>query len=274
MARAEAREAQLVNWQMPIGGTFDDAKTANKPLVFFFVEKDDEATRDMIRGPKISPLSKEKANFILVVKPAPVELPAEEAKPAGPTITSGGKAEKKSDDAKDEAKEEAKTLVQSPIPMSKLLSADFWEAYGVKDANTVVVTDWFGNEKNRFGRAPSESSLIKTIESVPAAVEADAKALAGDLEKLEKFMTGDNEAKPVKQALKIFKRGLVGHDSMAKVQEHYGKLLESGKAKMATLEAANDVKGLRSLRSAFRDTEIEGEVSDAVSRVQASVSAK
>lgn len=260
---------------MPFGETFEDAKSANKPMVFLFVEKDDEATRDLIRGPKVSPLSKEKANFILVVKPAPVEAPAaEEKKPSGPTITSGGKAEKKVEG--DSGKTTSKAPAKSPIPASKLVTADFWAAYGVTQANTVVVTDWFGNEKNRFGRIPSESTLIKTIEGVTAAVEADAKALASDLEKLEKFMAAtDGEGKAVKQALKIFKRGLVGHEAIAKTQEHYGKLLESGKAKMATLEAANDTAGLRGLKSAFKDTEIEGDVTDALSRVQqATVSAK
>jgi hypothetical protein len=258
---------------MATGDTFEDAKSANKPMVFLFVEKDDEATRDLIRGPKVSPLSKEKANFILVVKPAPVEAPVVEKKAAGPSITSGGKSEKKADDGA--VKESVKEAAKSPVPESKLLSADFWVAYGVTAANTVVVTDWYGNEKNRFGRIPTESTLIKTVEGIAAAVEADAKALASDLEKLEKFVAGaDGEAKGIKQALKMFKRGLVGHEAIAKTQEIYGKLIESGKSKLATLEAANDTSGLRSLRSAYKGTEIEGDVSEAISRVQATVSSK
>jgi len=259
----------MVNWQMPLGGVFEDAKSANKPIVLFFVEKDDEATRDAIRGPKLSPLSKEKANFILVLKPIPVEMPAAESKPKGPTITSGGKAEKKAEGEAEKAAEEVSEPVKSPVPVNRLNAGELWAAFGVTAANTVVVTDWYGNEKGRYARVPTESALVKAVENVPALVEADSKALAGDVEKLEKFVAGNEEPKAVKQALKIFKRGLVGHEAIAKTEGHYAKLIESGKAKMQTLEAAGDTNGLRALKGAYRETEIEGEVTKAISRVQA-----
>lgn len=235
----------------------------------FFVEKDDEATRDVIKGPKLSPLSKEKANFVLVVRPVPVELPAAEAKPRGPTITSGGKSEKKEDASADGA--DATQPVTSPIPVSKL-SLELWAAYGVTSANTVVLTDWFGNEKGRYSRIPGESALIKAIDGVAAQVASDAKSLDSDLQKLEKFVAANDDPKAIKQAMKIFKRGLIGHDAVAKTETHYGKLLENGRVKIKSAEDAGDLAGVRALRMVYRDTEIEGEVNAAIARVQASVS--
>jgi hypothetical protein len=260
-----------VSWQSADGSTFEDAKSSNKPIVLFFVDKDDEATRDAIRGPKVSPLSKEKANFVLVVKPTPVELPeaTSETKVSGPTITSGGKAEKKSESSNDKPTADVAEVVKSPVPVSKLSAADLWASFEVSAANTVVLVDWLGNEKSRYARVPTESTLIRAIEGVAASVEADAKSLASDFEKLEKYTSGNDDGKSIKQAMKIFKRGLVGHDVIAKTEVHYTKLIENGKSKMAALEAAKDATGLRALKGAYRDTEIENHVSDALTRVQA-----
>lgn len=253
----------MVQWQSSTSDVWEDAKSNSKPIVLFFVEKDDEATRDGIRGPKVSPLSKEKANFVLVVRPAKIEEAAPE-KVKGPAITGKkGDGEAKVEDA------DTATSSKQIVPVSKLLAVDLWKAYGVTAANSVVVADWFGNEKAKFVRVPSENNLIKTIDGVTPAVERDAKALASDLEKLEQYVSKNEDPKAVKQAVKIFKRGLAGHDSIAKTEEHYKKLMENGRAKIRELETAGDAVALRALRGTYRETDLEDEVGKAVTRVVA-----
>lgn len=254
----------MVQWQSSTSDVWEDAKSNSKPVVLFFVEKDDEATRDGIRGPKVSPLSKEKANFVLVVRPLKIEAAAPE-KAKGPAITGkkGDGAAKAADDA------EIATPSKQIVPLSPLLAADLWKAYGITTANSVVVADWFGNEKAKFARVPSENSLIKTIDGVTPAVERDAKALASDLEKLEQYVSKNEDPKAVKQAVKIFKRGLAGHESIAKTEEHYKKLMENGRTKIRELETAGDAVALRALRGTYRETDLEDEVGKAVTRVVA-----
>ncbi len=232
----------------------------------FFVEKDDEATRDAIRGHKVSQMSKEKAIFVLVVKPIEVEPPTTERR--GPTITSGGGKKADEGDKAAETAEPSGTPF-SAVPQSRFLAGDLWKAYDVKTAGTVIAADWFGNSKQTWSRAPRESEVIRTVETIPALVERDAKVLASDLQRLEGYVEKNDHSRAVSQAVKMFKRDLAGHEAVTKAAEHWTKLMDEGRQSISSLESQNDVIGLRRLRGTYRGTDIESELNRAIERVSA-----
>jgi hypothetical protein len=236
-------------------------------VVLFFVEKDDEATRDAIRGHNVSAVSKEKAVFILVVKPAEVAAPSAERR--GPAVTSGGRRSADGEAGGESRSGSDATTSVSIVPASPFLAGDLWKAYDVKAAGTVVLADWFGNSKQTWARAPRESEVVRAIDGIAAIVDRDAKVLEGDLKRLEGYVEKDEHDRAVSQAVKMFRRNLAGHETIAKAAEHWTKLMDTGRKEIGSLESEGNVVALRGLRRTYRGTDIEPELNAAIERAAA-----
>jgi hypothetical protein len=230
-----------------------------RPVVLYFVEKDTEAARAGVSGDKLSGYSLDKALFIIVPKAG--------GDPAGPAQSSPvvtGKERDKSAGADVAAAEQPKSVV----PTMLLSSSDLWKAYGIKDAGTLVVADWFGNTQTTFASFSREGAVVTAIDDIPNQVEKDAQRLGAEFKKVQAALEKGSDPTALKSILKMFKDGKVGHDSMNSAIEEYRKIETRGRDKLKELEAAGDVKALRKWGADFKGSDLDRDIEAAAKRLK------
>jgi hypothetical protein len=246
-----------VLWYKPESWVLNEVKANTKPVVLYFVDKDDEDSRKAINGEKVAEYSAEKAFFVIVEKPAKSDPPAA----ARNRDVTG---EKRDSEKASEAE------VKSPLPVDKLNAADRWEAYGIRASGTVIVADWFGNQMTRFDVTPrGEAPLVRAIDQVPDAFKQTERRLEGELRKVETQFERNNDGAAMKAVMRLFKLDVVGHTPYNTAVERYTVLVTRGRDRVKALEAEGDMAGLRRMRMDFRGSELETEIDSAVSRINA-----
>jgi hypothetical protein len=234
-SKGVSKDERIV-WFKPDAEVFEAAAKDKNPIVLFFPEADLDLmdAGEQLYGEKIHKVSDDSALFVLV----------EYNSDRTPSFNDGSK-----------------------VPTSKLLSPNLSRDYDVRKHPTYIVCDWFGNEYKRYTKTPSEKALLKTIGGIKNDMEALDKKLEKTLEDARKALKDKDLPKFFKAAQKNFKTGTVGLKSAEETIRLYRKQLDEGREKMNKVLDDRPEDGedqLKDLSKAYRDTELETEIKDAI----------
>lgn len=151
----------------------------------------------------------------------------------------------------------------SPVPTSKLLSANPSAAYDVKgDKPCMLVCDWFGNEYYRVEGEVTVDALTKFLLKVNAEIKSNADKLQKNYDKAKASRDDGDRKNAIKTILKNFKLGVVGFEPQVKTIELYNQIIEEGRTEAKDKHARNDLEGLKAMQKEFKDTELEPEIAE------------
>lgn len=149
----------------------------------------------------------------------------------------------------------AKTL----LPQARLKAADLWAAYEVKEADTFVVADKFGNESRRAVGAKG-TALAGYVKDVAKSFRTARAKMKTEVANAEKAAAEGNTDAALAALRKVFAQNLVGYEESEKAAAIYGDLLAKGRE---ALKGAKDVAALDALATQWAGTELETEVATA-----------
>lgn len=224
---------EVPTFNKPDSETLEKAAKENLPLVIYFSEEGMdpvEAEREML-GADMAELSQKKAIFI--------------------HVPYNGDRTPALDDG-------------SPIPTSKILSANPSRDYGISKYPTVIVADSFGNEVTRIKSTPSAKTLEGKIEEVKDEMEKVEKKLAKNLKSAQESLEKKDVKKFLKYCMSNFKEGVVGLESQTETIRAYRDAIDSAREKIDELLEAGDEKGLKSMAKEYKKTELESEIDEAL----------
>lgn len=151
----------------------------------------------------------------------------------------------------------------SPVPTSKLLSANPSAAYNVKgDKPCMLVCDWFGNEYFRVEGEVSVDELTKFLLKVNEEIKDNIEKLQKNFDKAKASRDGGDRKNAIKSILKNFKMDVVGFDPQLATIKVYNEIIEEGRTEAKEKHARNDLEGLKAMQKEFKDTELEPEIAE------------
>jgi hypothetical protein len=158
----------------------------------------------------------------------------------------------------------------SPIPLSKLASANLSREYAISATPSWVLCDHFGNEFNRFNKAPEGGTLSSRIDEIDARVEAVNTRMTKALEDARKALESKDLSRFFKAANKNFREGVVGLPAQVETIKAYKKTLEDAEAEVNDLleeRPKHAEKRLREMLKDYKGTEVYEKIKNAVEKV-------
>lgn len=144
------------------------------------------------------------------------------------------------------------------LPTDKTLAENLWAAYGVKRADTFVVTDKLGNEYKR--------SKSQKLAKVVTKLKKDAKSLQKKLKKCNvkalKALKKSDLKTACKEILRVFKADKFGWAETDKAAELYEDLLTKGRAQLEA--SSGDKVKLKALAKALKGSDLADDVAVAL----------
>lgn len=143
------------------------------------------------------------------------------------------------------------------VPKARLDAADLWAAYGVKEADTFVVADKYGNP---FYTA-KEPLLNEKLGEVASHFRTLRKQLRKEVEAAQ-AAKDKGEVTAALAALKSgFKLGLTGYSEAESATKLYGELMDAGRKSLK--DAGKDAAKLDALAKQYAGTDLEAEIAAA-----------
>lgn len=155
----------------------------------------------------------------------------------------------------------------SPIPTSRLLSANPSRDYNIAKYPTFLVCDHFGNEYVRHTRIPAAAGLKKDIESLKDHADAKNKLLQKNLDAAKLALEKKDTRKFFAAVLKNFKEGVIGLDAQLESIKVYREVVDKTREEIDDIletRPADADKRLKGLAKDFKDTEVEKDIKDAL----------
>jgi hypothetical protein len=224
--------ANPISWNKPDGSALENAQNGDKPIVVFFPgEAADQNADGYVGDPAIKELVDSKAIFVKVAYTSDRE----------------------------------KAPNASPVPTCKLTGDNPSRDFGIRAYPTFVIADKFGNEWFRVeGKKPTAKDLEGYFGKVASKMEDAAKKLQKNLDAANKAWTNKDLKGAMSNVMRTFKEGLVGLDPCEPTVRLYNDLIAGAREEIGRLKEANDVKGLKALKSALKGTEAEKDVEEAL----------
>jgi hypothetical protein len=140
------------------------------------------------------------------------------------------------------------------VPPARLDATDLWAAYGVKDADTIVLADRYGNPFV----TTTEPVLNEKLAELAAHFKDARKSLQKEIDAAKAARdTGDVGA--AFTALKAgFKLGLTGYKEAKEAGKLYNEMIETGREKLK--QAGKDAKVLEELAKQYEGTDLSGDI--------------
>lgn len=146
----------------------------------------------------------------------------------------------------------------SLLPAPRLAQPDLWAAYGVKEADTFVVTDRYGNESRRT----TGSKLASAVRGVTGGFKALRAKVKTDTEAALQALQAEDTDTALKAMRKACRHDLTGYEECVALADAYSKLLEKGRA--AVKLAGRDRAALQALAGQWQGTEVQPEIEAAL----------
>lgn len=143
------------------------------------------------------------------------------------------------------------------MPTSRLEAADLWAAYGVKEAETFVVADKYGNP---FHTA-KEPVLNEKLGEVASHFRAVRKQLRKEVDAAQAAKDKGDVAAAIESLKKGFKLGLTGYSEAESAAKLYNEIVEDGRKQVKA--AGKDSAKLDELARKYAGTEVEKDVTAA-----------
>lgn len=235
------REEERPKWDQLDNAILEGAIKAKRPVVLCFLAEGQTAVdaTKLLHGEEVAKLSKESAVFIYI----------DYNPDRTPSISTG-----------------------SPIPTSKLAGSNPSRDYDIRSTPCWLVCDEYGNECNRWtGKAPDGGQLVSRVGEVKQRMEAVNTRLDKTLAEARKALDAKNTAGFLKTAAKNFREGVVGLPALGETIKVWNKVMDDARD---TIEEVLEVrpkdgeKKLKDLQKAFRGTELEGEIKDALNTLK------
>lgn len=140
------------------------------------------------------------------------------------------------------------------VPSARLDAADLWAAYGVKDADTLILADRYGNPFV----ITTEPLLNEKLTELAAHFKDARKSLQKEID-AAKAARDTGEVAAAFTALKTgFKLGLTGYKEAKEASKLYTELIDAGREKLTA--AGKDIKAIEALAKEYEGTDLSAEI--------------
>lgn len=143
------------------------------------------------------------------------------------------------------------------MPTNRLEAADLWAAYGIKEADTFVVADKYGNP---FHTA-KEPVLNEKLGEVASHFRGVRKQLRKEVDAARAAKEKGDVAGALAALKNGFKLGLTGYAEAENAAKLYSEILEQGRKEVK--DAGKDGARLDELAKKYAGTEVEKDVAAA-----------
>lgn len=221
--------------------TLEEVQKTKKPVVLYFIEEGItavEASRN-IHDEELATLAKDGEAMFLIVEHNPDRTPS---------MDTG-----------------------SPIPISKLSNPNPGREYNITRYPSVLVCDWHGNMYQDYNRVPSNRDIKRQIERVSESMKQVEQRLTRNLDAAKAALEKDDSRSFIRSVLNNFRQGYVGLEAQQESIRLYRELLDKTRDEIARIlddRPDDGVATLRSLSRDFRDTELNKEISDAMTTLR------
>lgn len=159
----------------------------------------------------------------------------------------------------------------SPVPRSKLESSNLSREFDIRATPCWIITDQFGNEFNRFSKAPEGGKLAGSIDGIQAQVDAINTRLGKTLDEARKLLEAKDTAGFLKAAMKNFREGVVGLQAQEDTIKAYKQTLDAAREEVDQIledRPKNAEKRLKEMLKTFKGTEVHAKIKDAIEIVE------
>lgn len=224
----------MPQWQRPSAEALESAAAEKRPIVVFFPAENDGDSA--LSGEDMADLSRNAAVFIRV------------------PFTSD--------------REKSPWAVDSVVPVNKLLSDNPSREFNIPVGRaTVVICDWYGNEHDRQGSNIRANVLERILTTVEAKVESTNARMQKTLERAKDAVEKNDRRNALRHVMRNFNDGLVGMPAAEETRTLYHSIMDQARTEIEQLVEKGDAEGLKSMARDLRRTDVEKEISEAISKL-------
>ncbi len=152
----------------------------------------------------------------------------------------------------------------SVVPTDRLATKDLWSAYGIKQADTFVVADKFGNPY----AVTTETALADKMKEVASHFRSLRKQLRRDTDTARAAHEKGQTREAIDALLAAFNHGLTGYDEAEPAAKLYQELMDAGRKQLK--QAGDKATELESLAKLYAGTDLQADIDETLKKIRKS----